>query len=56
MNLGPTKLISADTFMQLTLMNVKEKKLLWFAVGELRDEIHTQPSFPVTQQWDITID
>lgn len=54
--LVPSKLSqSAGIFMQLIFVN-KEKKLLWFAVGELSDEIHTQASFPVTCQWDITVD
>lgn len=41
------QLIPADIFLQLMFIN-KGKKLLWSAVDELSDEIHTQASFPVT--------
>lgn len=41
--------------MQLTFTD-KEKKLLWFAVGEVSDEIQTQASFPVTWHWDVIVD
>lgn len=41
------QLIPADIFLQLMFIN-KGKKLLWSAVDELSDEIHSQASFPVT--------